>query len=41
MQLPKTISSQIDGLSSKGNDLCDESRFAQAIEKWRAARRLG
>jgi tetratricopeptide (TPR) repeat protein len=37
MQLPKTISSQIDDLSSKGNDLCDESRFAQAIEKWRAA----
>ena len=37
MELPKTVSNKVDDLSSQGNDLCDESKFAQAIEKWRAA----
>lgn len=37
MELPKTVSNKVDDLSSQGNDLCDESKYAQAIEKWRAA----
>ncbi|MFC3653409.1 hypothetical protein ACFONN_17760 [Dyella humi] len=37
MELPKQIWDKVDDLSAQGNDLCDESRFAEAIEKWRAA----
>ena len=37
MELPRDIWGKVDALSSQGNDLCDESRFSEAIEKWRAA----
>lgn len=40
MQLPKAIGDKVDSLSAQGNDLCDESRFAEAIEKWSAAMSL-
>jgi len=40
MNLPKSISNEIDALCEQGNVLFDENKFAGAIDKWLAALRL-
>jgi tetratricopeptide (TPR) repeat protein len=40
MDLPADICDEIDDLAAQGDDLCDESKFEKAIEKWSAAMAL-
>jgi tetratricopeptide (TPR) repeat protein len=39
-ELPKNIQNTLDSLSEQGNNLCDASKFDDAIQKWRAAMEL-
>lgn len=40
MELPENIQDELDDLAEQGNDLCDEERFDEAIQKWREAMTL-
>ncbi len=40
MELPEDIQIELDNLSEQGSDLCDASKFDEAIQKWRAAMEL-
>ncbi|MET3118853.1 tetratricopeptide (TPR) repeat protein [Undibacterium sp. GrIS 1.8] len=37
MELPEKIGTEIDDLSEEGNELCDQSKYEDAILKWSSA----
>jgi len=40
MKLSENIQDRLDDLSVQGNELCDASKFDEAIQKWRGAMEL-